>query len=353
MNNTILIIEDNKDVRDNTSEILELANYNVLKAGDGMEGLEIAKKNKLDLILCDIMMPELDGYGVIRAIENNMDLATVPFIFITSKSEARDFRMGMDLGADDYLTKPFTGHELLRVVNARIKKSQTLKDKFNKSFENLETLLNDVKSKKDINLFSEHRMIRKIQKKERVYMEIDTPNFLYFIVKGKIKTYKTNDLGKEFITEIYKEGDFFGYHALLDHSNHKESAVAIEDSEITPIPKNDFYQLLFANNEVSLKFIKLLSNNLIEAEENLLKLAYNSARKRVAEALLFIYGKYHQEDKEDVFVPVARENLSALAGISPESVSRNLTDFKEDKLIEIDNGIIRIINFKKLRNLKN
>lgn len=353
MNNTILIIEDNRDVRENTSEILELANYNVLTANDGKEGLEIARKNKLDLILCDIMMPELDGYGVLRAIENTPDMAGVPFVFITAKSEAKDFRRGMDLGADDYLTKPFTGNDLLRVVSARIKKNQILKEKFNKNFEDLEGLINEVKTNKEIGIFSEHRTIKKVQKKEHIYMEIDTPNFLYFIVRGKIKTFKTNELGKEFITEIYKEGDFFGYHALLDHSNHKESAVAIEDSEVSPIPKNDFFQLLFSNNEISLKFIKLISNNLIEAEENLLKLAYNSARKRVAEALLFIYSKYFPEDRENEYFPVARENISALAGISPESVSRNLTDFKEDKLIEIDNGIIKILNFKKLRNLKN
>lgn len=353
MNNTILIIEDNRDVRENTSEILELANYTVLTANDGKEGLEIARKNKLDLILCDIMMPELDGYGVLRAIENTPDMAGVPFVFITAKSEAKDFRRGMDLGADDYLTKPFTGNDLLRVVSARIKKNQILKEKFNKNFEDLESLINEVKTNKDITVFSEHRTIKKVQKKEHIYMEIDTPNYLYFIVKGKVKTFKTNELGKEFITEIYKEGDFFGYHALLDHSNHKESAVAIEDAEISPIPKNDFFQLLFSNNEISLKFIKLISNNLLEAESNLLKLAYNSARKRVAEALLFIYSKYFPEDRENEYFPVARENISALAGISPESVSRNLTDFKEDKLIEIDNGIIKILNFKKLRNLKN
>ncbi len=353
MNDTILVIEDNIGVRENTSEILELANYNVMTAGDGKEGLDIAKKNKLDLILCDITMPELDGYGVLRAVENIPEMATIPFVFITAKTEPEDFRKGMDLGADDYLAKPFNGTDLLRVVSARIKKNKNIKDKFNKNFDDLESILNETKSNKEISLFSEHRTIKKIQKKEHIYMEIDTPNYIYFVVKGKIKTFKTNELGKEFITEIYKEGDFFGYHALLDHSDHKEAAVAMEDSEISPIPKNDFYQLLFSNNDVSLKFIKLLSHNLLDAEENLLKLAYNSARKRVAEALLFIFSKYYPDDRADIFIPIARENISSLAGISPESVSRNLTEFKEDKLIEIDNGIIKIIDFKKLRNIKN
>lgn len=353
MNNTILIIEDNIDMRENTAEILELANFNVLSANDGKEGLELAKKNKLDLILCDIMMPELDGFGVLRAIENIPEMAGIPFVFITAKSEKSDFRKGMDLGADDYLTKPFTGNDLLRVVNARIKKNQTLKERFNKNLEGLENLINEVKTNQDMTVFSEQRVIKKLQKKEHVYMEVDTPNFLYFVIKGKIKTFKTNELGKEYITEIYKEGDFFGYNALLDNSSHKESAMAIEESEVSPIPKKDFFQLLFSNNEISLKFIKLISNNLAEAEGKLLKIAYDSARKRVSEALLFIYGKYFPEDRENVFFPVVRENLSALAGISPESVSRNLTDFKEDNLIEINNGIIKILNFKKLRNLKN
>ncbi len=140
---------------------------------------------------------------------------------------------------------------------------------------------------------------------------------------------------------------------MLDESKYKESAVAIENSEIALVPQEDFFQLLYSNNEVSLKFIKFITNDLVQAEEKLIKLAYDSARKRVAEALIFIFKKYQIEENGESTFPAHRENISAIAGISPESVSRNLTDFKEEGLIETNNGIIKILNLKKLTELKN
>ena len=125
MSASILIIEDSGEIRENTAELLELAGYDVTTAVNGKDGLEQARKIQPDLILCDIMMPELDGYGVLRALENIPELTGTPFIFFTAKSEKSDFRAGMDLGADDYLTKPFTGDDLLRVVSARLKKKST------------------------------------------------------------------------------------------------------------------------------------------------------------------------------------------------------------------------------------
>ena len=110
--------------------------------------------------------------------------------------------------------------------------------------------------------------------------------------------------------------------------------------------------MLYSNNEVSIKFIKFITNNLLEAEDRLIKLAYDSARKKVAEALLFLHRK-SQPISENGFFTVHRENLSSIAGIAPESISRNLTDFKDEGLIESANGAIKIINIKKLEALKN
>src|SRR3954465_5515474 len=103
----ILVIEDNEEVRENTSEILELSNYKVFTAENGKQGVEIATREKPDLIVCDIMMPVLDGYGVLHLLSKNQDTSMIPFIFLTAKSEKTDFRKAMELGADDYLTKPF------------------------------------------------------------------------------------------------------------------------------------------------------------------------------------------------------------------------------------------------------
>src|SRR5687767_2864833 len=116
---TILIIEDNVDVRENTAEILELAGYKVLQAENGKLGVEVARKMKPDLIICDIMMPVLDGYGVIHLLNKNVETASIPFIYLTAKSERNDFRKGMELGADDYISKPFDDTELLKAVESR------------------------------------------------------------------------------------------------------------------------------------------------------------------------------------------------------------------------------------------
>ena len=103
----ILLIEDNLEIRENTAEILELANYKVTTAENGKIGVQSALQQKPDLIVCDVMMPELDGYGVLHLVNKNPDLIGIPFIFLTAKAERTDFRKGMEMGADDYITKPF------------------------------------------------------------------------------------------------------------------------------------------------------------------------------------------------------------------------------------------------------
>ena len=136
----ILLIEDNRDIRDNTAEILELSNYEVITAEDGKSGIEKALKHIPDLIICDIMMPVLDGYGVLHAVHKNDALKSIPFIFLTAKTERGDFRKGMDLGADDYITKPFNGTELLNAVDSRLQKVDTLKQDILAGIENLENV---------------------------------------------------------------------------------------------------------------------------------------------------------------------------------------------------------------------
>lgn len=120
---TILIIEDNTDIREGTAEILELTGrYDVLSAENGRIGVDLAMAHLPDLILCDIMMPELDGYGVLYILSRHEETAHIPFIFLTAKAERSDMRKAMELGADDYLTKPFDDVELLNAIDVRFKK---------------------------------------------------------------------------------------------------------------------------------------------------------------------------------------------------------------------------------------
>ncbi|HJY22538.1 MAG TPA: response regulator, partial [Hanamia sp.] len=212
----ILLIEDNEDVRDNTAEILELSNYEVIVAENGKIGVEKALEHLPDLIICDIMMPVLDGYGVLHAVHKNDTIKNTPFIFLTAKTERGDFRKGMELGADDYITKPFSGTELLNAVDSRLKKVDLLKQELSPGIEGLQYLMQTSIGKDDLKLLAEDRNINKYKKKQIIYSEGNHPNRLYYVLKGKVKTYKSNDNGKELITEIYSTGDFFGYVAMLE-----------------------------------------------------------------------------------------------------------------------------------------
>ncbi len=137
----ILLIEDNDNIRENTAEILELSNYKVIVAENGKTGVEMAIEHTPDLIICDIMMPVLDGYGVLHAIHRKEAIKNTPFIFLTAKTERSDLRKGMELGADDYITKPFSGAELLSAVESRFKKLDMLKEELSSGIEGLQHLM--------------------------------------------------------------------------------------------------------------------------------------------------------------------------------------------------------------------
>src|SRR5205809_7030538 len=104
METSILVIDDNTDIRENTAEILELAGYKTYTAENGKRGVDLAIKEKPTVIVCDIMMPELDGYGVLHLLRKNADTQRIPFIFLSAKAERTDMRKGMEMGADDYIT---------------------------------------------------------------------------------------------------------------------------------------------------------------------------------------------------------------------------------------------------------
>lgn len=133
----ILIIEDDINVRRNICELLELEDFNVIAAANGCIGVQLALKEIPDLIISDVMMPELDGYGVLKTLREHPATATIPFIFLTAKSDKTDFRQGMELGADDYLTKPFTRVELLTAVTCRLEKQVAINQQSQKKLDNL------------------------------------------------------------------------------------------------------------------------------------------------------------------------------------------------------------------------
>ncbi len=342
----ILVIEDNGEVRENLEEILELSGYEVISAQDGKEGVEKALASLPDLILCDVMMPHLDGFGVLNILSKKSSTSNIPFIFLTAKAEKSDFRRGMNLGADDYVTKPFYKDELLDVIETRLQKSEQIRKQFDRTEQGLSAFINKARGYEELRKLSEERKVKSFKRREIVFEEGDYPRYLYFVKQGQVKLFKTNDDGKEYIINICKPGDFFGYIDLIKESKYSESAAAMEDTEISLIPKEDFSKLMNVNRDVASQMIKMLADNVTEKEEQLLNLAYNSVRRRVADAILLL-----SEKQEDGSISILRDDLARIVGTAKESVIRMLTEFKEDGYIEIKDGAIFILNRERLESM--
>jgi CRP-like cAMP-binding protein len=345
----ILVIEDNKDILENTGEILQLAHFKVALADNGKSGIEMALQNKPDLILCDIMMPELDGYAVLHMLQNQPELRDVPFIFLTAKTSPAEIRKGMSLGADDYIIKPFDATDLLNAIEVRIHKAE-LVDRH--AGTDVNELISVVTGEKVLEEFLDGRHVDYYKKKDRIFSEGNHPIRLYYIQKGAVKIYKINDDGKELILNIVKENEFFGYTALLEDTVYHENATALEDCEVASIPKSEFEALMSSNKKVCRKFIRMLAVDVSEKEEQLIQIAYNSLRRKVATAVLSVYERF-RGDKEQLQIKLSRENLAAVAGTATESLIRTLTDFKSEKLIDIQDGKIEVINKEKLKKMAN
>ncbi|MEG5033731.1 EAL domain-containing response regulator [Microcoleus sp. AT3-D2] len=127
----ILVIEDEQVIRENILKLLKAEGFDVTGAENGAKGLYAAVSNVPDVIICDVMMPELDGYGVLMALRSNPVTATVPFVFLTGKADRSEMRQGMELGADDYLTKPFSKAELVGAISSRLKKQEAVAEQYN------------------------------------------------------------------------------------------------------------------------------------------------------------------------------------------------------------------------------
>src|SRR5262245_2326203 len=138
----ILVIEDEPEMRRNITALLRYNDYHPIAAENGLDGVEVARREKPDLILCDVMMPKMDGFGVLQALQSDAALARIPFIFLTAKGEKDDLRDGMNLGADDYLTKPVANADLVRAIETRLRRCQQQhKREFDPDFSSFQPLL--------------------------------------------------------------------------------------------------------------------------------------------------------------------------------------------------------------------
>lgn len=345
----ILLIEDDTALRENTAELLELSGYEVFTAPNGKIGIEKVKSGNPDIIICDIMMPEIDGYGVLKAVSSEESSKNIPFIFLSAKTEHKEIRKGMDMGADDYLTKPFNEVELLSAVESRLAKASILEMRRNKASESLDEEesignLNQLK-----NFFYDEGEVTTYKRGETVYEKGDHSNNIYLILKGVVKTHIMDANGKELITALYKPDDFLGFTSFVDNVPYNETATAVENTEVAGISKKYVKDVLKKNHEVSMEMLNLLSDNLSEIKQQLVKMAYSSVRNKTADTILQFVEIMNK--KPDVPLRISRNDLATTAGIATESLIRTLSEFKKSGYIEIEGRDIRILDIDSLKNI--
>ncbi len=347
---TILLIEDDMALRENTAELLELSGYKVSTAANGKIGIDKANSEIPHIIICDIMMPEIDGYGVLESMAAEEKTKHIPFIFLSAKTEHKEIRKGMDMGADDYLTKPFEESELISAVESRLAKATILamRDstaaKAEEGDENLQNL-NQLK-----NYFADEGEVFQYKKGETIYKEGDHSNKMFLLLKGVVKTHTMDSNAKELITGLYKADDFLGFTSFEHIIPYTESATAVEETEVAAVSKKAVKNLLKNSQDVSLELMNLLSDNLSEIKLQLVKMAYSSVRKKTANTILLFVEVMNK--KPDTPLKISRSDLATTAGIATESLIRTLSDFKRDGLIEIEGRDIRIIDLDRLRQIE-
>lgn len=344
----ILIIEDNNDIRDNIVEILTLAGYHMYEANNGKTGVAAALKSLPDLILCDIMMPELDGYGVLHMLNKRAGTSRIPFIFVTAKSDRVDFRKAMDMGADDYLTKPFDDTELLNAVESRLKRKREEADFYSHSIDKLNNLISKGNGLAELKIIIEDCKSRLFKKNQVVHYDGDRALGIYFIISGRVKTVKMAEDGRELMTGIYEADDFLGVNVILSDSTYTDTATALEDTQVCFFPVEQLEGLL-QNPEIAGKFISILTSEVRDKDAHMLQLAYHSVRKRIAEAILRLF---RQNIAESTII-ISRDNLAAMSGTASETVSRTLTEFRNEGLIGKKGSSLTILDLASLIKMKN
>jgi CheY-like chemotaxis protein len=345
----VLFIEDDVDLRENTAELLELAEYKTITAANGKTGVELAKETHPDIIVCDIMMPEMDGYEVLQALSKDPSTQDIPFIFLSAKTEHADIRKGMNLGADDYLTKPFEEEELISAIESRLAKMAILKNRGQKTQAEDGENGQKLKSLDDLREFVREFEPQPYKSGENIFEGGKRNNYLFMVGKGVVKSHRMDEYGKELITSIHKEGDFFGSPFFNKVPTREESATAMEDAKVYAISKEQLREILEKNSNISIDVIDALTTHIEGVKEQLLEMAYGSVRKKTANTILMFSQKIRKFPTHSI--RISRSDLASVAGMAQESLIRTLSAFKKEGLIEIEGRNIRILDSDALKNV--
>jgi CheY-like chemotaxis protein len=340
---SLLVIEDNAEVRDNLEEILELYGYSVGTAANGLEGVKKAIDNPPDMILCDVMMPELDGYGVLNLLMGNERTAAIPFVFITAKTETEDIRRGMNLGADDYITKPFYKDELLQVIRTRLKKAG-----LRGGSPSGQMHLSDPERGNHhlLKSFSEDGRRQAFGKGQSIVREGEYPHFVYRITSGRVHLCRSHEYGRDYIIAELGPGEIFGIPTVLEQAPYHYTAKAAAEVVCELLPNTSLMKLINSDRTVTEALMHLMAGRVVEHSERLVLQAYDSVRRRTALVVCDLHEKY-----EGKSIEMSREELAQMVGATKESVIRSLSDFKKEGLVTTSGKSIMVNDVEGLRGL--
>ncbi len=343
----ILVIEDQTAVRENICEILELAGYEAHAAADGKLGCEQAIHQRPDLILCDVMMPKLDGFGVLKILRQKPETQSIPLIFLTAKVEPSDLRKGMGLGADDYITKPFDDTELLEAIELRLRKRDVEMESIQAYKSNMGNLHSEAREQGSLNQLIAMGTDECWAKGEQMWQLHQHPVGMYYITKGYVKESLHHSSGKELLIRWVGPGEFIGYAPLLSENPYSSTATAMEAIQAKFINAKSLSAMMFENRDIALYFLRQTVAHSEQLNRWTLDHAYSSVRRRVAQALLYLH---QQGDSSEVVV--GRDDLAALAGTAKETTIRTLSDFKSEGSIEIEGGAIHLLQPEALADIE-
>ena len=343
----LLIIEDNEEVRENLAEILEIYGYITVTAKNGLEGVKACIQDPPDMVLCDIMMPELDGYGVLNLLSENERTAGIPFIFITAKTETEDIRRGMNLGADDYITKPFYKDELLQVIRTRLKKA-ALRNKAASSAPEKQVHLSDPDRgiAELAKVFNSSGRENSFSQGQSIVREGEFPHFIYHVISGNVHLSRSHEYGRDYIIAELGPGEIFGIPTVLERAPYHYTAKAITAVNCQVLPIKSLLDLINTDRSVTEALMRLLAGRLVEHSERLVNQAYDSVRRRTALVVCDLYEKYDGSPLE-----LSRDELAQMVGSTKESVIRALSDFKREGLLTTEGKTIRVHKVVALRGL--
>ena len=338
----ILIINNDILLSKSLKTFLEANNYKVSISPNLHEAEKFGLHNKVDVFIYNNSNPKLemnrslDGFG--RGDFNN----SPPVILLSNDGNSKRENSKIF----DQLEIPLNYHKLLKTIERSVNKGH--KQNFNQSKNGHDTQISSMSDLKDHIINTQEKQL--VCKDHLIYKQHKNTSYIYLIAEGLIKTLRMDEYGKELITGIYKDQDLFGFYSFKNVSIYPETAKALKDSYIYKFPIISFQEILHKNNDITLEFAQVLSDNVSSLKSNMLDLAYSSVLKKTSKTLLHFAENILKDPSETI--NLSRSDLASVAGISTESFIRSLAVLKRDKLIDINGRNIKVIDLKKLRYIK-